>query len=125
METPYPLLKEWHKIISDGCLRRKRADGDEQNVLDYNSLLEMSIPGSFFAFTDDQEGKCHINDNFWNISTSVVQLYENTKGRKRKELDNRRTKFSVLEGQTKSHEEYGKDFNQLKCTVEEWRSKVQ
>ena len=85
----------------------------------------MSIPGSFFAFTDDQEGKCHINDNFWNISTSVVQLYENTKGRKRKELDNRRTKFSVLEGQTKSHEEYGKDFNQLKCTVEEWRSKVQ
>lgn len=123
LEIPYPLLKEWHRIINGGGLGEKTVDG--QDVPDYISLLEISIPSSLFAFTDDQETRSQINDNLWKISTSVVQLYKKTKGRKRKELDNRVRKFHVMAGQTKSQEDYEEEINQLKSAAENWRSKYQ
>ena len=126
LEIPYPLLKEWHRIVSGGGLGGNCVDGQDVPYLaDYISLLEISIPGSLFAFTDDQEIRRKINDNLWKISTSVVQLYKNTKGRKRKELDNQVRKFHVLAGQTKTREEYEKEVDQHKSAAEDWRSKYQ
>lgn len=78
LEIPYPLLKEWDRLLYSGL------DGktvDSQIALDYITLLELSIPGSIFVFTDDQEIRSQINENLWKISASVAQLYKKTKGR--------------------------------------------
>ena len=117
LEIPYPLLKEWDRLLYSGGIDGKTVDS--QTALDYITLLELSIPGSIFVFTDDQEIRSQINENLWKISASVAQLYKKTKGRKRKELDSRVRKFHVFSGQTKSQEEYQKEINQLKSESEE------
>ena len=121
LEISYPLLKEWDRLLYSGGIDGKTVDS--QIALDYITLLELSIPGSIFVFTDDQEIRSQINGNLWKISASVAQLYKKTKGRTRKELDSRVRKFHVFSGQTKSQEEYQKEINQLKSESEEWRSK--
>ena len=59
-EIPYPLLKEWHKFISEKTLNALEvqvsasASGCTVLGIDYVLFLEGAINGNAFCFTDDK-----------------------------------------------------------------------
>ena len=59
--------------------------------------MKYSVPCRLFAFTDDQAIRDEISVHLMKLLNAVVQLYRKTKGRARKELDEK-----VKKGQTKS-----------------------
>lgn len=86
-----------NKQVQDPRHRRIRRPAK----IDYIDLLESSIPCGLFAFTDDQAVRDEISVHLMKLSSIVVQLYRTTKGRARKELDEKEKK-NFYEGQTKS-----------------------
>ena len=136
LDIPFPLLKEWHKILS--TKPREVASGanfctgseDEQGCstqstrkLDYVDLLEYSIPYGLFAFTDDQSIKDEISVHLSKVAGFVVQLYKKTKGRARKKLDEKVRKIYIHEGQVKSVRGLIKEMEFMRDETEEWKAK--
>ena len=138
LEIPLPLLKEWHRRINEEASNRKVTSGqnfatgneDEQasltpstsqnrqyrKNLDYIDLLEYSVPCGLFAFTDDQAVRDEISVHLMKLSNAVVQLYRKTKGRARKELDEKVKRVHVYEGQTKSVSEF---YDEIECMTDD------
>ena len=136
LDVPFPLLKEWHKILSSkpseaasGETFSTGSEGEQGSStqgtpkLDYVDLLEYSIPCGLFAFTDDQSIRDEISVHLSKLAGNVVQLYKKTKGRARKELDERIKKFHVHEGQVKSVRELLKEMEFMRDEIEEWKAK--
>ncbi|XP_028417141.1 uncharacterized protein LOC114541415 [Dendronephthya gigantea] len=112
---PYPLIKKWYDIVQNvGGIEEssnpKNPDENndvsncqcKHNRVTYVWLVEKCIAGGLFAFTDDEVVRNEIDINLSKIASSVYQLYKKTKGRARKDLDERVRKFHVFEGQTMS-----------------------
>jgi len=121
VEIPYPVLKEWHKIVSTSGTTTK-----------YIDFLEATIPSGLFTFSDDEIVRQEVNNNLAKISGSVVQLYKNTKGRAREKLNERTKKYHIFEGQnkpatefkaeiTKIQEEFELEKGKLQEEIEDWR----
>ena len=47
---------------------------------DYIDLLEATIPGGLFVFSDEESVRREVNDSLAKISGFVAQLYRKTKG---------------------------------------------
>ena len=71
-------------------------DTQTSKKIDYIDLLESCTPSGLFAFTDDQAVRDDISVHSMKLSNAAVQLYRNTKGRTRKELDEKVKKFTFL-----------------------------
>jgi len=136
LDVPFPLLKEWHKILSSKPSEAASGENfwtgseDEQGSstqgtpkLDYVDLLEYSILCGLFAFTDDRSIRDEISVHLSKLAGNVVQLYKKTKGRARKELDERVKKIHVHEGQVKSVRELLKEMEFMRDEIEEWKAK--
>ena len=91
--------------------------------LDYIDLLEYSVPCGLFAFTDDQAVRDEISVHLMKLCNAVVQLYRKTKGRARKELDEKVKKVHVYEGQTKSVSEFYDEIKYMTDKIAEWKRK--
>lgn len=112
LKIPFAVLKCWHGLVRDGS-----AVGDVSFV----ELLEYSIPGNSFVFIDDVEAREEIDDHVSKLAGNVVTLYRKTKGRARKELDERYKIFHIKKGYVKSVAEWMEEIDKLENTVEEWR----
>ena len=145
VEIPLPLLKEWRKIINEEASNREGTSGensvtgseDEQARLrpstsqdmpyrkkqEYIDLLEYSVPCGLFPFTDNQAVRDEISVHLMKLSNAVVHLYRTTRGRARKELDEKVKKIHVYEGQTKSVRELYDEIEFMTDEIEEWKSK--
>lgn len=70
-------------------------------------------------FTDDESIRRRIDKSLSIIAGSVVQLYKKTKGRARKDLDERVRKFHVFEGENKSVEEFNNEIETMRNELTE------
>jgi len=100
VDIPFPLLKEWHKMIScspgegtsgeicpTGSEDEKASSTQTTQKLDYVDLLEYCIPCNLFVFTDDKSITDEISVHLSKLAGTVVQSYRKLKGRARHELD--------------------------------------
>lgn len=55
LEIPYPLLREWHRIISaEPTEKTPQVMLDHQHLLDYVALLQVAIRDHALFFSDDK-----------------------------------------------------------------------
>ena len=136
VDIPFPLLKEWHKILassraegtsgqnfSTGSRDEQYGSTENSRKIDYVDLLEHCIPCGLFAFTDDESIRNEISVHLSKLAGTVVQLYKKTKGRARKDLDEKVKKFHVCEGQVKSVREFHEEMESMRDEIKEWKAK--
>ena len=106
LEIPYPLLREWHKIITEDT-SEKTSEGSPglQLVSDYVALLEGAVRDHALFFTEDTTKRHEMNQSLAKRAGSVANLYRTTKGRAREALNDRVKKFHIFEGQVKSSQD--------------------
>lgn len=112
LRIPYPLLRLWHSLVKDG---------GEIGKVDYVELLEWSIRGNAFVFVEDLDIRSEINEHILKLSGSVNTLYRTTRGRARKEFDERSKIFHVKKEYLKSVSQWREEVEQLENKIEEWR----
>lgn len=112
VKIPYPLLKLWHEFVQED---------QHSSKVNFVDLLEWSVPGNAFVFITDDEVRSKINENIRKIAGSVFQKYKTTKGRARKELDERNRIYHVREGEIKTVEQWREEIGSLRNEVVEWR----
>ena len=148
---PYPLMREWHKIVQEeeiACSKRTSGENSStgsdiqstnssstsaaENQLStppsakrfsYIELVEKCTLGEFFAFSDDENVRKEIDSALLKIAYKISLEYKNTRGRARKQLDDRVRKFHVMEGQTKSVQELYQEIESLQDELQEWKLK--
>ena len=136
MDVPFPLLKEWHKILASSraggtsgqYFSTRSRDGQHCSTensckIHYMDLLEHCIPCGLFAFTEDELICNEIGVHLSKLASTVVQLYKKTKGRARKDLDEKVKKFHECEGQVKSVREFHEEMESMRGEIKEWKAK--
>ena len=98
----------------------------------YIDLVEECTFGDFFAFSDDPIIRKEIDLALMKIAYNISLQYKTTKGRARKELDERVRKFHVMEGQAKTIQEFNNKMESLQDEIEilhdelqEWKSRCE
>ena len=96
----------------------------------YVDLVEKCTFGECFAFSDYPKIREEIDSALMKISYKISLQYQKTKGRARKELDERVRKFHVTEGQAKTIQEFNNNIESLHGEIgilqdelQEWISK--
>ena len=124
VEIPYPVLKIWHDYKCTNT------------TSDYIDLLEATIPGGLFVFSEEESVRREVNDSLAKISGFVAQLYRKTKGRNRQDLDHKVRKFHVFQGQNKEVDEFKAEIFKVKDElkfqsttlqeeIDDWRSRYE
>ena len=145
LEIPYPLLREWHKVVQEQNVLSTSTSGEDSSIgseereanspstsaaenplgvkrFSYIDLVEKCTFGQCFAFSDDENVRSEIDAALLNIAYKISLDYKKTKGRARKELDNRVRKFHVMEGQAKSVQELYQEIRNIENELQEWKS---
>ena len=157
LEIPYPFFKDAHKIVQEGiaCCTDNSGENSltgsnyekpsssttspkEDNAssssvakqFTYIDLVEKCTFGECFAFSDDPNIRREIDSALMKIAYNISLQYKNTKGRARKELDERVWKFHVMEGQAKTIQEFYNKMESLHDEIgilhdelQEWKSR--
>lgn len=74
-----------------------------------------------FVFGDSENVRSGIDVALLNIAWKISLDYKKSKGRTRKEWDNRVRKFHLIEGQTKSVHELYQDIQNIKNELQGWK----
>ena len=114
LKITFPVLKHWHSLVKD-------QDGDDLGILNFVQLLEWNIPGNSFVFVDKAEIRDEIDVHVSKLAGNVASLYRKTKGRARKDLDDRYKVIHIKKGHVKSVELWEKEKDQLEDSIKEWR----
>ena len=132
-EIPYPLIKEWHKFISEKTLNAQEvqvsasassgSSGCTVHAIDYALFLEGTIKGNVLCFTDDKAKRHEINQTLSKIAGFVANLYKTTRGRAKGALDGKVRKFHIFEEQIKSSQEIQSEMMRLQRQADEWKRK--
>ena len=144
LEIPYPLLREWHKIVQERNVLSRDTSGQDLSSgceeieanspstsaaensptakrFSYIDLVEKCTFGQCFAFSDDENIRDGIDEALLNIAYKISLDYKKTKSRARKELDNRVRKFHVMEGQTKPVHELYQEIENIQNELQDWK----
>ena len=137
LEIPYPFFKDAHKIVQEGIACPTATSGENSltgsnnekpsssanpkkdeassssaaKQFTYIDLVEKCTFGECFAFSDDPNIRKEIDSALMKITYNISLQYKKTKGRARKELEERVRKFHVMEGQAKMIQEF---YNKIK-----------
>lgn len=124
LEIPYPLLREWHRIISEEPTEKyPQVMLDHQHLLDYVALLQVAIRDHALFFSDDKTKRNEMNKALAKRAGSVASLYRTTKGRAKEALNVRVKKFHIFEGEVKSSQDLQREMTRLEMEINEWRKK--
>ena len=157
LEIPYPFLKDVHKIVQEGIACSTATSGENfltgsndgkssssatspkedqastpsaAKLFSYIDLVEKCTFGGCFAFNDDPNIRKEIDSALMKIAYNISLQYKKTKGRARKDLDERVRKFHVMEGQAKTIQEFYNKIESLHSRIEvlqdelqEWKSR--
>ena len=74
-----------------------------------------------FVFGDSENVRSGIDVALLNIAWKISLDYKKSKGRTRKEWDNRVRKFHLMEGQTKSAHELYQDIQNIQNELQGWK----
>lgn len=74
-----------------------------------------------FVFGDSENVRSGIDVALLNIAWKISLDYKKSKGRTRKEWDNRVRKFQLMEGQTKSVHELYQDIQNIQNELQGWK----
>ena len=74
-----------------------------------------------FVFGDSENVRSGIDVALLNIAWKISLDYKKSKGRRRKEWDNRVWKFHLMEGQTKSVHELYQDIKNIQNELQGWK----
>ena len=74
-----------------------------------------------FVFGDSENVRSGIDVALLNIAWKISLDYKKSKGRTRKEWDNRVRKFHLMEGQTKSVHELHQDIQNIQNELQGWK----
>lgn len=74
-----------------------------------------------FVFGDSENVRSGIDVALLNIAWKISLDYKKSKGRTRKEWDNRVLKFQLMEGQTKSVHELYQDIQNIQNELQGWK----
>jgi len=100
---PYPLLKAWHEFLSEATKQNNNpcptseeqspstSGTGEESVRPQHTnadLLEFSIPGNFFAMSEDRITRAEVHEHLQRLAGAVCSEYKKKKsGRQSLELD--------------------------------------
>ena len=144
LEIPYPLLREWHKIVQERNVLSRDTSGQDLSSacekieanspstsaaknsptakrFSYIDLVEKCTFRQCFVFSDDENIRDGIDEALLNIAYKISLDYKKTKSRARKELDNRVRKFYVMEGQTKPVHELYQEIENIQNKLQDWK----
>ena len=113
VKIPYPLFRCWHEIVQ----------GKAEQLIgrDYVDLFEWSVTGSTFVFVEDEDVRQAVNSHLAKYAGEVASLYRKTKGRGRKELDERVKVYHVKKEQIKAVTQWKEEIGKLEDIIQEWR----
>lgn len=93
-------------------------------------MVEKCTFGECFAFSNDPNIRREIDSALMKIAYNISLQHKKTKGRARKELDERVRKFHVMEGQVKTIQEFYNKMESLHDEIgilhyelQEWKSR--
>ena len=86
-------------------------------------LRKSHLPLHAFAISSDREIRNEVNESLRKRSASIKSSYRRIKGKKRSELDEKKWKFHIFEGQVESVKELQERNRYLKDEIEEWKKR--
>lgn len=144
LEIPYTFFKDAHQIVQEEIACSTATSGENSltkseyekpsssttspkedeassssaaKQFTYIDLVEESTFGEFFAFSHDPNIRKEVDLPLMKIAYNISLQYKRTKGRARKELDERVRKFHVMEGQAKMIQEFNNKMESLQDEI--------
>jgi len=133
---PYPLLRAWHEFLSEATKQNNNPcpTSEEQSPSTSGTgkesvrpqhtnadLLEFSIPGNFFAISEDRITRAEVHEHLQRLAGAVCSEYKKKKsGRQSLELDKKSKRFHIYEGHTVDLVELREQNELIKDELLEW-----
>ena len=90
--------------------------------LSYVDLFDYFVPGNAFAISSDEKIRLEVNESLRKICGKVQSEYTKAlRTRRKEELDSKKKRFHIFEGQTESVQELCQEIDIIKDEMEEWR----
>ena len=140
LAIPYPLWKAWYEYIDQQKKKSRRpnqtlnasnsSDSSDSNTsMDshyrhwtYVDLLEFSIPGNMFLFSEESDIRSEVDESLRKIASSVKSEYRKAKGStKKKQLNSMVRKFHIFEEMIRSVKELDIENESIKDEMELWK----
>ena len=134
-------LKAWHEFLSKASKQNNNpcptseeqspstsGTGEEKTGVrpqhTYTDLLEFSIPGNFFAISEDLITRTEVHKHLQRLAEAVCTEYKKAKGgRQSLELSKKSKRFHIYEGQTVDLVELREQNDLIKDELLEWKEK--